>query len=84
MTEAQLKETVLRILQNIAPEVDLTTLKPNVEFHDQIEFDSIDFLNFAQALRKELQVDIPETDYPQLGTLQNGVAYLKARLEIKS
>lgn len=76
MTRDELKNTVLRVLGAIAPEADLARLKPNVSFRDQLDIDSMDFLNFVIALHKEFRVEIPEKDYPQLSTLDGCVRYL--------
>ena len=78
MTDGELRETVLRVLGEIAPEADPTTLKPDVSFRDQLDIDSMDFLNFAIALHEELAVEIPEADYPKLATLDGCVEYLAA------
>ena len=76
MTPEAARNTVLRILGAIAPEADLASIDPNVGFRDQLDLDSMDFLNFVIALHKQTQVEIPEKDYPQLGTLHGCVAYL--------
>ncbi len=78
MTDGELRETVLRVLGEIAPEADPTTLKADVSFRDQLDIDSMDFLNFAIALHEELGVEIPEADYPKLATLDGCVEYLAA------
>jgi len=78
VTDGELRETVLRVLGEIAPEADPTTLKPDVSFRDQLDIDSMDFLNFAIALHEELGVEIPEADYPKLATLDGCVEYLAA------
>lgn len=75
-TADEVKSTVLRILGEIAPEADLVSLKPDVSFRDQLDVDSIDFLNFVIALHKELRVEIPEADYPKLATLKGCVEHL--------
>jgi acyl carrier protein len=67
---------VLRILGEIAPEADLTRLKSNVSFRDQLDIDSMDFLNSVIALDEELDVRIPESDYPKLSTLDARVVLL--------
>src|SRR5690349_7727665 len=59
MTQDEIRATVLRILGEIAPEADLTRLKSNVSFRDQLDIDSMDFLNFVIALDEELDVRIP-------------------------
>ena len=78
MTESEIRETVLRAMGEIAPEADPAALKPDVSFRDQLDIDSMDFLNFAIALHEELGVEIPEADYPKLATLDGCVEYLAA------
>jgi len=77
MTEDQIEAIVLRMLGSIAPEADLSQIKPDVALRDQLDVDSMDFLNFMIGLHKELNIEIPEADYPQLATLNGCVAYLK-------
>ncbi len=60
-------------------EADLARLKPNVSFRDQLDIDSVDFLSFVIALHKELWVEIPEKDYPELSTLDGCIGYLLSR-----
>jgi acyl carrier protein len=78
MTRDEIRATVLRTLGEIAPEADLSTLKADVSFRDQLDVDSMDLLNFVIALHSVLHVDIPEADYPQLATLEGCVDYLAA------
>lgn len=80
MTESELRATVLRILGEIAPEADLTRLKPNVSFRDQLDIDSMDFLNFVIGLDEALHVAIPEADYPKLSTLDSCIKLLTAEV----
>lgn len=76
MTQGEIKATVLRKLGEIAPEADLTRLKPDVNFRDQLDIDSMDFLNFVIALDEELGVGIPESAYPKLSTLDGCIELL--------
>lgn len=80
MTKEDINAAVLRALGQIAPEADLTQIRPDVNFRDQLDIDSMDFLNFVIALHQQLHVDIPETDYPHVATLNGCVEYLAARL----
>ena len=80
MTEAQIKETILKGLGTIAPEADLGTLNPNANVRETLDIDSFDFLNFLIGLNDALGVEIPEADYGQLATLADIVAYLRARV----
>ena len=79
MTDAQIKDVVLRVLGGIAPEADLGAVEPDVSFRDQLDIDSMDFLNFVIGVCEELKVDIPEADYPKLASLDDCVSYLKSR-----
>ena len=74
----------LRALGEIAPEADLASLKPDVSFRDQLDIDSMDFLNFVIALHEALQVDIPEADYPKLDTLDGCVGYVTSFVASKA
>jgi acyl carrier protein len=76
MTKVEIRSTVLRILGEIAPEADLNQLKPDVSFRDQLDIDSMDFLNFVIALDEELHVSIPESEYAKLSSLDNCVELL--------
>jgi acyl carrier protein len=72
----EMREIVLRVLSNIAPEVDLASLDPERDLRDQIDIDSVDFLNFAIGLHNELGIDIPDADVSKLLTLNGCVNYL--------
>jgi acyl carrier protein len=76
----QLQVVVLTVLSDVAPELDPATLDPKRDLRDQLDLDSMDFLNFVVGLHKVLGVDIPEADYRKLGTLEACVAYLTAKL----
>jgi acyl carrier protein len=76
MTKEEIRSTVLRILGEIAPEADLNQLKPAVSFRDQLDIDSMDFLNFVIALNKELHVSIPESEYAKLSSLDGSLELL--------
>jgi acyl carrier protein len=76
MTSDQIRDSVLKALSGVAPEVDPTQIDPAIPLRDQLDIDSMDFLNFVIALHKSLGVDIPEKDYPKLLTLNGCVDYL--------
>jgi len=70
-----IKEKVLAALASVAPELDPQDIDPKINFRDQMDFDSMDFLNFAIKLHKTFGIDIPETDYPKLYNLNGCIAY---------
>jgi acyl carrier protein len=78
--EEHIKATVFRLIHGIAPEADLEYLDPDKGFRDQIDFDSVDFLNLALALQEELKITIPETDFPEIATLSGCVGYLQPKI----
>ena len=77
MTAADIKEAILDILEGIAPDEDLSNLKDDVPFREQLELDSMDFLDIVMELRKRYRVQIPEDDYLELRSMQSTVAYLE-------
>lgn len=76
MTHDEIHDAVVRCLCQIAPEADPSSLRSNVSLRDQLDIDSMDFLNFMIALHKEFQVEIPEALYPQLSTLDGCIEFL--------
>lgn len=79
MNREQVRATVLEVLGQIAPEADPASIDPRLNLRDQLDIDSMDFLNFLIALDKQVHIDIPERDYGQLNTLDACVEYLLAR-----
>lgn len=79
MNAPQTRETIAHVLGTIAPEVDLATIDPHTPLRDQIDLDSMDWLNVLVGLHERLKVDIPESDYARLVTLDDLVAYLGAK-----
>jgi acyl carrier protein len=75
-----LRKTTLDALLEVAPDIDPGTLDAAVPFRDQFDFDSMDQLNFVLGLHRALGVDVPETDYPKLTTLDGCVHYLTQAL----
>jgi acyl carrier protein len=84
MTDAEIQNVVLRVLGEIAPEADLSRLKPQGRLRDQLDMDSMDFLNFIIGLHRELHVEILEKDYGRLATLAGCTQYLQTALEAQS
>jgi acyl carrier protein len=80
MTRDQIRAVVLRALGEIAPESDLASLAPDIGLRDQLDLDSMDILNFVVGLHAALGVEVPESDYPKLATLDGCVDYLAAAL----
>jgi acyl carrier protein len=73
------RDEVIAVLKSIAPEIEEAALDPARPLRDQIDLDSMDWLNVIVALHERLGVEIPETDYAQLTTLDAITAYLAAK-----
>lgn len=76
LTDVETRAQVLAALKEVAPDMEEAKLKPDVNFRDQFEFDSVDCLNFALALERTFTVHIPELDYPRLSSLDSATAYI--------
>ena len=77
MTHAEIREEVLDILQDISPDEDLSQLDDSQSFREQLELDSMDFLDIVMELRKRHRIQIPEDDYVNLATMNSTVEYLE-------
>jgi acyl carrier protein len=80
MSDIDIRTLVQEELNNIAPEVDMTTVDPAADLREAIDIDSMDFLNFITAIHQRLGIDIPEIDYSKLVTLDGAVAYIAQHL----
>ena len=76
MNAEQARETVFAALRQITPEADFQDLEPDVEFREQLDIDSMDFLNFIIGIHERTGIDVPEEDYPLLASLDGCIAYL--------
>jgi acyl carrier protein len=81
MNAEEIKKAVLEILADIAPDEDLSDLKEDVPFREQLEMDSMDFLDIVMELRKRYRIQIPEEDYNELASMGSTVKYLEPRMK---
>jgi acyl carrier protein len=77
MTAMDIREEIVNILADIVPDEDLSNLDDDKPLREQIELDSMDFLDIVMELRKRYRIQIPEDDYIQLATLASTVTYLE-------
>jgi acyl carrier protein len=80
MVEAQVKKIVLDIVAVVAPDADLSNIKSDVRLRDQLELDSMDFLDIVMELRKRYKVEVPKEDYMQLESLDSCARYLGPKM----
>lgn len=80
MGPKEIRNAILEILEDISPDEDLTNLDDGVSFAEQLEMDSMDFLDIVMELRKRYRVQVPEEDYPKLGSMSSTVEYLGPKM----
>ena len=81
MKAEEVRSMILEVIHEIVPDEDLSNLKGDVRIRDQIEMDSMDFLDIIMELRKRYSITVPEDDYMQLSTLDSSVTYLEPLLK---
>ncbi|ADB18892.1 acyl carrier protein [Pirellula staleyi DSM 6068] len=81
MTPAEIREEILDILSDIAPDEDLSGLVDEKAFREQLELDSMDFLDIVMELRKRHRIQIPEEDYKNLASMHSTVTYLEPKMK---
>jgi acyl carrier protein len=84
ITEPELRRRVVLALQQVAPEIVAVKLDPTLAMRDQLEIDSIDFLNFVIGLESAVGIEIPDSDQLRLSSLDGAVSYLMARAASQS
>ena len=78
MNPTEARALVERLVHRIAPEADLSSADPDAPLQDALDLDSMDFLNLITSLHEETGIDIPERDYPRLGSIAGFVDYVVA------
>ncbi|MBC2604717.1 acyl carrier protein [Pelagicoccus albus] len=76
MTKDECKQVVLDIIAEIAPDEDLSDVKGDVALREQLDLDSMDFLDIVMELRKQHSIEVPEADYVELASLDSCAEYL--------
>jgi acyl carrier protein len=80
MNPTDIRSAIFRTLRGIAPEANPADLIADQPLRDQVDLDSMDWLNFVVGLHEALKVDIPEADYRKLYTLNDLVGYLQKKV----
>ena len=84
MTKEACQKLVIDIISDIAPDEDLSSVKADVRLRDQLQLDSMDFLDIVMELRKRHGIEVPEADYVQLASLDSCAAYLTPKFQAKA
>ena len=81
MTKEGIAQAIIDIIKDIVPDEDCSNIDPAVALRDQLELDSMDFLDIVMELRKLYGVEVPEAEYGELATLDSCVAYLEPKMK---
>ena len=81
MTRDEIKDVIIEIIRDIDEDSEMENLQADQALRDQLDLDSMDFLDIVMELRKRYKLQIPEGDYPELATLNSCVNYLEPRLQ---
>lgn len=81
MTKEDIKKVVLDIISEIAPDEDLSNVQPDIRLREQLDLDSMDFLDIVMELRKKHGIEVPEEDYQKLASLNSCAEYLTPKFQ---
>tara|TARA_Y100000780_G_scaffold97575_1_gene88750 strand:+ start:336 stop:599 length:264 start_codon:yes stop_codon:yes gene_type:complete len=81
MTRKEVRRAVVNILEDIAPDADLSSIKDDVTLREQMDLDSMDFLDIVMELRKRFNIEVPESDYQELVSMDSCIQYLQPLLK---
>ena len=81
MTREEVRQAVVSILEDIAPDADLSSIKDDVTLREQMDLDSMDFLDIVMELRKRFNIEVPESDYQELVSMDSCIQYLQPLLK---
>ena len=81
MTREEVRRAVVNILEDIAPDEDLSSIKDDVTLRQQMDLDSMDFLDIVMELRKRFNIEVPESDYQELVSMDSCIQYLQPLLK---
>jgi len=81
METQEVRQAVINIISDIALDEDLTALKDEVALREQLDLDSMDFLDIVMELKKRHKIEVPQEDYPKLATLGSCVSYLAPKFK---
>lgn len=68
----------------VVPNARDAELDPTRLLRDQIEIDSVDFLNFVLALETRFSIEVPPTSYPLFASLNHAVDCVAELLDERS
>ncbi|MBT3584448.1 MAG: acyl carrier protein [Halobacteriovoraceae bacterium] len=81
MEVTEVRAKVLDIIADVAIDDDVTTIKDELALRDQLDLDSMDFLDIVMELKKRHKIIVPQEDYPRLVSMESCVEYLTPKFQ---
>lgn len=80
MNIEDIKKTIIKEILNIAPDIEEDEIEGDENIQESLEIDSFDFLKILTALNEDLGVEVPESDYDKVETLNKMAEYFAQRV----
>ncbi|MCX6062348.1 MAG: phosphopantetheine-binding protein [Campylobacterales bacterium] len=81
MTKEQIKTAIIEEIQEIAPDIDEADIISDKNIQRSLEIDSFDFLKILTGLSEILEIEVPESDYAKVDTVDHMCEYFLERSE---
>ena len=81
MNKEEVRQAVVDILEDIDPDEDVSSIKDDITLREQMDLDSMDFLDIVRELRKRFNIEVPESAYPELVSMASCIKYLQPLLQ---
>jgi acyl carrier protein len=79
--EKKVEKSILEIIKIIAPDTDISNLNYYTRFREQMDLDSMDFLDIVMELRKRYKIEVPKEEYQMLATMKSCIKYLTPKFK---
>lgn len=84
MNDTEALAAIVDAIALVAPDADPTDVAGDADFMEELDLDSIDLVTIVTLIHDHAGVEIPESDYGELFSLDGFTAYLMARSEVGS
>ena len=84
MDAQTVRKIIIDIIADIAIDEDLSNIDDNIRLREQLDLDSMDFLDIVMELKKRYKIEVPTEDYMKLATMKSCIEYLGPKLSFSS
>jgi acyl carrier protein len=80
MDKKKLETEILEIIKDVTMEEDISNIDHSTPFKDQLDIDSMDFLDIVMQVKEKYGIDVPAEDFTHFVTMNQLCSYLKSRI----